>query len=422
MPAFPIDRSRESEPLALLATLAYQGFVFPIMGLGSPWISRRFGLDTAGLALLYAWMSVAAPIGFMLGRLIDRLGRRRMLLACVTATSLACAGASIASTLRVFATFNLLIFAFVGAAGGCAVTIIVEEIPDRERASALGNVGIAGSIGGSICLALMPAFAATRYSYRLAYLVGASGIVLVPLLARLVGESRAWAQAHESGRIAAMRFYSVFSPTYRRRAVAMLSSQLLGTIAVVSVNSWSYYYAVTVVKISSTKASAGSLLGTLFAIGGFRVGARSAERFGRVRTVVGFGLMGELAVLWNYLGPPAHFPMPAVWLATGYCCGAFVGSASSVAGGAAAAELFPTPIRATMGAWSGLVGAAGALIAQLAIAHLVKPLGGLSYAVAALSMLGVISLLIYGSLIDETAGLTLAVASKEALPSTNDSV
>jgi MFS family permease len=421
MPDAIIDQSRESAPLArlsaiaLLATIAYQGFVVPIMGLGSPFISRRFGLDTAGLAVLYAWMSLAAPIGFTLGRLIDRLGRRRMLLACVTATSLACAGAAMATTLRVFAAFNLLIFAFVGAAGGCAITIIVEEIPDRERASALGYVGIAGSIGGSICLALMPAFAATRYSYRLAYFAAATGIALVPVLAKLVGESHAWTRAQASGRIDAMRFYSVFSPTYRRRAVAMLTSQLLGTIAVVSVNSWNYYYAVTVVGISSAKASAGLLLGTLFGVVGFRLGAHSAERFGRVRTVVGFGLVGELAVLWNYIGPPAHISMPGVWLATGYCCGAFVGSASSVAGGAAGAELFPTPIRATMGAWSSLVGAAGSLIAQLLIAHLVKPLGGLSYTVAALSMLGPASLIIFGCLIEETAGLSLAVASKESL-------
>jgi hypothetical protein len=55
MPAFAIDRSREPEPLALFATIAYQGFVFPIMGLGSLWISRRFGFDTAGLARAAHW-------------------------------------------------------------------------------------------------------------------------------------------------------------------------------------------------------------------------------------------------------------------------------------------------------------------------------------------------------------------------------
>src|SRR5580700_4281379 len=93
-----IPQSPEPEPLArlssiaLLGTVVYQGFVFSILGLGSPWISPRFGLDAAGLAVFYAWMSLAAPIGFVLGRLIDRLGRRRMLLVCVSGASLACLG------------------------------------------------------------------------------------------------------------------------------------------------------------------------------------------------------------------------------------------------------------------------------------------------------------------------------------------
>jgi len=46
--------------IALLAMLFYQGFAVSIVAVASPWIGTSFHLDGAGIARLFAWISLSA--------------------------------------------------------------------------------------------------------------------------------------------------------------------------------------------------------------------------------------------------------------------------------------------------------------------------------------------------------------------------
>ena len=70
---------------ALIAMLFYQGFAAAIISVASPWIGKSFHLDGAGIARLFAWISLSAFGALALSRMIDRYGRRRMILWCVAA-------------------------------------------------------------------------------------------------------------------------------------------------------------------------------------------------------------------------------------------------------------------------------------------------------------------------------------------------
>jgi hypothetical protein len=146
---------------------------------------------------------------------------------------------------------------------------------------------------------------------------------------------------------------------------------------------------------------------------GFPLAAWTSERFGRVPTVVGFGIFITVGHIWFYWGPPAHFAWPLIWLATGYFWFNVCDNGASVATNAAGTELFPTPLRGTMIGWFALVGAIGAVISNAAVAILANAMGGMSIVVGALSIVGIPAAILFGLMIDETRGMSLEMAAKE---------
>ena len=80
--------------LALVAMLFYQGFAVAIVSVAAPWIGTSFHLDGAGIARLFAWISLSALGALALSRMIDRYGRRRMILWCMAAIPVCSIGAA----------------------------------------------------------------------------------------------------------------------------------------------------------------------------------------------------------------------------------------------------------------------------------------------------------------------------------------
>ena len=87
----------------------------------------------------------------------------------------------------------------------------------------------------------------------------------------------------------------------------------------------------------------------------------------------------------------------------------------TVGANAAATELFPADLRTTMVGWQMITGAVFSMLAQVVISALIGPLGGLENVIRYFALLGIPSAILFGTFIDETRGMTLAAASKEAL-------
>lgn len=416
-PAAPIagDDSRHTRRtvIALCGMLGYQGFTMSINGIAAPWIAKSFHLDQSGIATLYAWVSLSAIGALVLSRLADRVGRQRVLVWAMLATPLGALGAALSFNRALFVVFDLVVYACVGATVASAVVMLAEELPVHQRARGQSFGGLAIGLGGGVCVALMPLLVHLGWSWRWLLGVSAAGIVVCPFLARRTPESQRWQRVAGSGTTAALRFYDVFGRRYRRRAVPILICFLLSTIAGTAATSWGYYHAVSVVGLSAGAASLMMLLGGGVSMLGFPLGAWSAERFGRVPTVVVFGLFVAIGALFFYWGPPAHCMAPGLWLGVGFCWFMVALNASMVGGNAAGTELFPTALRGTMMGWFALVGAVASVSAQAAIALLARPLGGLSIVVGYLALLAVPSVIIFGLFIEETRGLVLEVAALE---------
>ncbi len=414
-PKNPLDaaRSERATVMAILAMLFYQGFAVSIVGIASPWIGKSFNLDGAGIARLFAWISASSLGALALSRMIDRFGRRRMILWCLAAMPLCSIGAAVSTNLIAFTAFQIGLFAFVGAAGSGCIVMLSETLAIERRARGQSMGGIAGALGAALCVILMPLFVSRGWSWRWMLVIAAAGIAILPTMAWMLPESTRWQLADAEGITAQSHFYDVFQPLYRRRSITMIVCALMAAISSTAAGSFIYYHAVSVAGLSAGAASTMTLVGGGIGLLGFPFGAWSAERFGRVPTVVCFGIFITAGHLWFYWGPPAHFAWPLLWLATGFFWFSVCDNAGTVASNAAATELFPTALRGTMIGWFALVSAVGSIISNAAVAALAHKMGGLSIVVGALSIVGIPAAILFGLLIDETRGMSLEMASKE---------
>ena len=223
-----------------------------------------------------------------------------------------------------------------------------------------------------------------------------------------------WASAASSGTAKHSHVYDIFHPIYRRRAIALLSCAAIDTIAGTAVNGWLYFEAVSILGLSP--ASASTLVVTGMGVGmiGFPLGAWASERFGRVPTVAWVGGAAWLGAFAFYLGPPGFVRWPLIWLAVAYCWFKVASDVMTVGANSAATELFPAALRTTMIGWQSITAAAFSMLAQVLIAALIGPLGGLARVIRIMALLGIPSAIIFGLFIDETRGLTLEQAALES--------
>ena len=399
--------------IALVAMLFYQGFAASIVSVAAPWIGSSFHLDGAGIARLFTWISLSALGALALSRMIDRYGRRRMILWCVATIPICSIGTALSTSFAAFTAFQIALYAVIGAAGAGCIVMLSEELPIARRARGQSFGGVAASVGAGFCVFLMPIFVAYGWSWRWMFVISAAGIAMLPAMARLLPESERWELSDASGITARTHFYDVFQPLYRVRSITMIVCALAAAISTTAANAFGYYHAVSVVGLSAASTSAMTIVAGGIGLLGFPLAAWTSERFGRVPTVVGFGIFITVGHIWFYWGPPAHFAWPLMWLATGYFWFNVCDNGASVATNAAGTELFPTPLRGTMIGWFALVGAIGAVISNAAVAMLANAMGGMSIVVGALSIVGIPAAILFGLMIDETRGMSLEMAAKE---------
>jgi len=398
---------------SIATVLAFVGFTMSINGIGSPWIAKSFHLGDSGIAGLFAWISLSAIGALGLSRLIDRLGRRRMLLVCIAGIPVSALAAAFSTSIVAFALCEIALYAFLGATIACGIVILAEELAIEERARGQSWGGLGMGLGGGLCLLAMP-MVASRHSWRwMLVLAAAMGVAALWRAARVIPESGRWQRAAATGTTSASSFYDAFGRLYRRRAITILLCALLANIAAVAASSWAYFHLVSVVGLAPGAASVLMLLGGGVGMLGFPLAARSCERHGRIPTIFVAGLMTGLGALAFYWGPPAHLHLRLLWIEVTYCCFTAGLSAGQVGGNSLATELFPTAIRGAMMGWFALIGAAAAVSAQTLIAVLAARLGGLSIVVGYLSLLAIPNAVIVALFLPETRGLSLEAAAME---------
>ena len=398
----------------LLIVMAFQGYAATIPTIAAPWFSKHFHLSDPAMARVFAGFALSSFGALALARMADRVGRKRVMMWSAIAMPLGALGAWLAQNVVAFVACIVVVEAFLGAAVTCSVVLLAEILPVPRRADGQSWAGLASAAGGGLCVFLAPIFVRFGLSWRWMMAIPVAGLAILPQVVRSIPESTRWQREAREDEGRHTHFYDIFVPLYRRRTATLIVCSLLATFSTEGVNSYTYFHAVTVIKLTPDLASALTIIGGGFGMLGFPIGAWAAERFGRVRTVVTCGTITSSVALAYFWGPPAHFGHPALWLGAAFFLVNATTNATLVASYAAITELLPTALRGTMMGWLALTSAFGALSAEATIATFAAATGGISVMTGWLSLLGIPGAILFGMIIDETRGLSLETAAREA--------
>lgn len=350
------------------AAITVEGYDLIVFGVGLPALLEEpsWNLDSAQGGTLGSLVYVGMLIGALLcGRIADRWGQRRVVLAAVAWFALFTVGCAIAAAPWQFALARLL--AGIGMGGVMpSVVALTKEYSPAHRNAMLTTVVLAGiPVGGSIA-ALVAALWLPELGWRGLFAVGAVLSVLVLALAALrLPESRVHAErgSGPGPGPAAPQAESDPVPLPAPRRKLMTSLFTLANFMILlcwyGLNTW-LTQLMREMDYPLGSALQVTLVLNLGAVAGSFVIAGLADRYGPRVTAAGSAVLAAGSVLALSMGSSGT----ALVLGVTALAGIGAQSALTVLN-SWVANSYPLRVRATMLGWVSAIGRAGAIVAPL---------------------------------------------------------
>lgn len=230
---------------SLVLTAAAIGFLFDTYELlmlpliGGPALSELLGVPPSNPVvsdwigyILWAAAVCGGISGLLGGWLIDRFGRKSIMVASILVYSLSPVAAAFSTTVWMFALFRCTTFIGVCVEFVAAVTWVAELFQEkRAKELALGWTLAFSSVGGLVVTGAsmlmgqwaeqLPAIPVPlpldpHAPWRYTLVTGLVPGVLILLLMPFVPESRVWAERKKSGTLNRPSFAALFAPQFRR--------------------------------------------------------------------------------------------------------------------------------------------------------------------------------------------------------------
>lgn len=330
-------------------------------------VAERAGLSGTVLGLGLGIIRLASLASLPLAGLADRHGRRPVLLALAAFGLVVTASASLSPGYWWFVALFALSRPFLSAANAVAQVTAAEHTAAGQRVKALSLVTAGYALGAGL-VAVLRGLGEGAIGFRAVFALAAVPLVLLPLVARRLAETDrfrvAQATATSVDRHTGPAVLEALRGAWAFRLVAMAVVAFAVAFVTGPANSFLFVYAENVLGLSAA-VMAGVVLAALpVGLAGLALGRWGADTAGR-RPTVGVALAGVAgAGMLTYSGSVAA-------AVTGYLLAVLAGAAFAPAVSALAAELFPTPVRASVAGWlvaTGVLGAVSGLVAFGALA------------------------------------------------------
>lgn len=377
------------------------GYDMYVVGWILPALSDSFHVSRVALTPVLLIQQVAMLLsGVFVAPLGDRIGRRNLLIVCLTGTGLFSLGSALAANPTEFTIWRVLTGLCAAAVVPNLVTLSSEIAPRRLRAT-FATITLSGSMGGALIGAGMQAFILPHYGWTGALFLGfALSAVIVPTALLWLPESARFLARRNSADPRLHRLVAKLDPKFdpatplyvasaphltaggRGRVRALLAeghrvrTVLLWCAFIASFtfigqwSSWSTTVFKDVLRMDwKSVATMTSLYTTLGVIGTSTIGL-AIDRFGFravLPTTYALGFLGALGVA-------VTAPGDAMFVCLGMM-GLFQ-HASQAGLAALAATLYPPSHKATAVGWAYGVGRVGSIIGPATGSALVQLHGG----------------------------------------------
>ncbi|MDX2033919.1 MAG: MFS transporter [Blastocatellia bacterium] len=206
----------------------------------APLLRAELGLSLAKIALLYGYIFLAfyTLMGMVLGNAADRMNRPRLMAGGLALWSALTAASGAAPNLLHLPLARLLVGVGEATLTPAAVSLLGDVFPPRKRAFASGFYYAGVPLGSGVSM-LIAGWIAPRYGWRACfYVLGALGLLLVPLVLLIRNPVRGQAEAVEradaapAGKSAELGTGDIYRELFQvlRRAPALPLAILSGVI------------------------------------------------------------------------------------------------------------------------------------------------------------------------------------------------
>ncbi|HGO6080056.1 3-(3-hydroxy-phenyl)propionate transporter MhpT [Burkholderia cenocepacia] len=365
MNTYVAEKSTVATTLALCFAIALlEGLDLQSVGVAAPRMAREFGLSVSQMGIAFSAGTFGLLPGAMLGgRLADRIGRKRVLIASTVLFGLLSIATAQVSSFAMLIVVRVLTGIGLGGAMPNLIALSSEAVEPRSRSSAVATMYCGIPFGGVIA-SLIGVLLAGDTEWRHIFYVGGLGpLLLVPLLVWCLPESRAYLDVAGTQAARASVARTLFGDGRTTSTLALWVSYFCTLIVLYFLLNW----------LPSLMAARGldrahvGLVQIAFnvgaGLGALGIGA-ALDRMRASRVVGGMyvGIVLSLAAL-------AAAPGFASLAAAAFAAGMFVVGGQSVLY-ALAAMYYPTAMRGTGVGSAVAVGRLGSVVGPLAAATL----------------------------------------------------
>lgn len=343
------------------AAVVLTGYQGSILILALPAIANEFGATIPALSALGSVLAIGTLGAVPLGALADRIGRRRMIASGVAAFSAVNLASGFVPSLAGLALLRLLAVCFEVLVAGVATALVVEEAPRNRRGQAVSLLALLTGVGVGITVIAYPLVAP---HWRWLYVACGAGIVVAPLIWRLLPEGRTWQSVRVTG--SAMRV--LLDPSWRKRILVLAVTTALLAVLLEPAGLLFTVYASRILGWTPGEISALVIASGIFGGASYLAGGYLTDRFGRRGPAIALTVSTAAATSFS-------FGTAAVGFFVGNVLWSVFASAATPVFGAWSGELFPTRARATAEATLSLAGAIGGIAGLVLVAVLAAPEG-----------------------------------------------
>lgn len=367
-----------------------------------PFARAALGLTEGEMSAVFAIVRAASLLGVLFAMSADTRGRRRPVLAAFTLMLVGSLATALIPSVAAYAISQAIVRIALIAISALMLVLVAEELQPSVRAFGIGIFGLSGSLGVGLGLLLLPIAESNADAWRVLFGLAALALLVLPLLARFLPESRAFAPAPRIPFVKALGM-GLSKHFWPLAAISFF-------IAAFSSPAFDFVLERLINDLQWDTSAARFLLIVFSGLGaiGLLVGGRAADTFGRRPTTVAALAIGLVGGVGFYLLDSGWFLAVSIFLAT---LGATMLTPSF---GAQRSELFPTRVRATANAWVTNAAIVGSIVGFGVGAVLIDRFG-LAPTVSTLGAGLLISIVLVLRL-PETRGMDLVRAPKARRP------
>jgi putative MFS transporter len=384
----------------------FEGYDFIALSQILPNLRDAFDLSETQGGVLGSVISLGTIVSYVLVRMADRWGRRRVLLVSIGGYALFTFCSGLAPTATIFASLQFVARVFLIAQWAVGMIFAAEEFPAERRAFVLGVIQAANALGVIACAAVVPWLLATPFGWRTVYFVGVLPVLLLPYARTRLKETALFTDHLSARPTIDRRPLAIFRTPYRGRVVQMA---FVWGLTYMSTNTALLFwkeFAVAERGFTDHDVGRAVVIASLVALPFvFSIG-RVIDHLGRRRSAALIYPVGMVAGVLAY-------QLQSFWALTVCLTVALIASIGVLTLlNALTTELFPTSMRADAFSWTNnLLGRIGYVIAPGMVGALADRVGwGTAVPLTSIALLMALGVIL--TLIPETGGKELEEASQ----------